>query len=132
MAYHAQPTTFSHSIGISSFGTVQTFADSNNLFDKLPAHVCVMNQGYLDVAGVIGSYINPQTNRCLVLFSTLKLLLDTYLQSGMGFSDGQLHADFTFKLLQEQIPFLVMCPCPTPSSTLTSLRSALALTRTRR
>ena len=94
--------------GISSFGTVQTFAEGNGLFEKLPLHVVAMNSGYLDMPGVIGYYIIPSRNRCLVLFSSAKLLLDTYLQSGMGFSNGQLHNDFTFKLLQEQIPFLVM------------------------
>ena len=94
--------------GISSFGTVQAFAEGNGLFEKLPLHVVAMNSGYLDMAGVIGHYIIQDRNRCLVLFSSAKLLLDTYLQSGMGFSNGQLHTDFTFKLLQEQIPFLVM------------------------
>ena len=87
---------------------MQTFAENNGLFDKLPKHVVAMNAGYLDMAGVVGYHIVPEENRCLVLFSTCKLLLDTFIQSGMGYSKGQLHVDFTFKLLQEMIPFLVM------------------------
>ena len=35
------------------------------------------------------------------------MLIEAYVQTSMGYSDGQLHADFTFKLLQEQIPFFV-------------------------
>lgn len=37
------------SSGISSYGTACTFADDNNLFDKLAKHVPIVNHGYLDV-----------------------------------------------------------------------------------
>ena len=94
--------------GISSFGTAKTFAESHMLLDDLlPEHVVSTNAGYLDAPGVVGYYTEPDESRCYVLFSSAKLLLDMYLQSIFGYSMGQLHVDFTFKLLQEQIPFFV-------------------------
>jgi len=95
------------SSGISSYGTVHAFADGNLLFDCIAKHTPGVNTSYLDVAGVIGYYTDVPNNECYVLFSTARLLLDGFLQSCFGFSKGQLHVDFTFKLLQEQIPFFV-------------------------
>ena len=46
-------------------------------------------------------------DRCYLQFGTCKTLLDAWVQSTLGFSDGQLHADFTHKMLQEAIPFVV-------------------------
>lgn len=96
------------SSGISSFGTAQSFVDTQGFFDKLATHTPTVNHGFLDVAGVIGSMLDQELNRACVLFSTPKMLLDTYIQSIQGYSKGQLHGDFTFKMLQEQIPFLVL------------------------
>ena len=93
--------------GVSSYGTVQTFVDSNQLFDLIPKHTVSLNHGYLDVPGVIGSMIKPAEGRCAVIISTAKLLLDTHVQTGQGYSRGQLHGDFTHKMLQELIPFFV-------------------------
>ena len=79
------------------------FADSNMLFDLVAKHTPGVNTGYLDVAGVIGYHTDVQSKECYVLFSTVRLLLDGWLQSCFGYSKGQLHVDFTFKLLQEQV-----------------------------
>ena len=61
-------------------------------------------------------YTNVTKNECYVLFATVRLLLDGWLQSCFGYSKGQLHVDFTFKLLQEQIPFFVSSVPPTWTS----------------
>lgn len=93
--------------GMSSFGAAKSFAESHWLLDLLPEHVVSTNCGYLDAPGVIGYHVEPAESKCYVVFSTPKLLLDTFLQSVSGYSKGQLHIDFTFKLLQEQVPFFV-------------------------
>lgn len=95
------------STGISSYGTVHSFVEGNLLRDLIGKHTPGINTGYLDVPGVIGFHTDVSANECYVLFSTLRLLLDGWLQSSFGYSKGQLHVDYTFKLLQEQIPFFV-------------------------
>ena len=95
------------STGISSFGAAQAFCESHQLFDVLPNHTVGLNSGYLDVPGVVGHYLDTSKDRCVIQLGTVKTLLDTWLQSTFGYGGGQLHADFTFKMLQEQIPFAV-------------------------
>lgn len=70
-------------------------------------HVVTLNAGYLDVSGVIGSFVRPNENKCAILFATPKTLIDAWVQSVLGYSKGQLHVDHTFKLLQEEIPLIV-------------------------
>jgi hypothetical protein len=91
------------STGISSYGTVHSFVEGNLLRDLIGKHTPGINTGYLDVPGVIGFHTDVSANECYVLFSTLRLLLDGWLQSSFGYSKGQLHVDYTFKLLQEQM-----------------------------
>lgn len=95
-------------VGRSSFGAMQTWVDGNDLFDRLAAHKPT-NDGdkYINVAGVIGFHIDPETKRCAVMISTPKLLLDAWVFTKLGYTDGQLHVDHTFKLFFEQIPMLV-------------------------
>jgi hypothetical protein len=68
-------------IGVSSFGTAVTFAENNELFARVAAHTEEMNKSHLDVGGVIGYYADPSTRRCFVMLSTLRLLIDTCVQS---------------------------------------------------
>ena len=93
--------------GVSSYGTVNTFAESNLLFDLIEKHSPGVNTSYLDVAGVIGYFTDITAHQCYVIFSTVRLLVDGWLQASYGYSKGQRHIDFTHKLLQEQIPFYV-------------------------
>ena len=81
--YHncAQRHSASSQTGVSSFGTVATFADAQKLVSNFIKHVPSVNYGYLNVAGVIVSDVDSRRNRALILFSTPKLLLDTYVQS---------------------------------------------------
>lgn len=92
---------------MSTFGCVQTFVDANTLELALRSHMPMPSKKYLDVSGVVAWMIKPEESLCGVAFSTLRLLMDSWVQQVMGYGLGQEHVDHTFKLLQEQVPFLV-------------------------
>ena len=106
---HARARNAEHcvSLGVSSYGAVEAWVVKNRLIDLLVKHEPTATQSYLDVAGVIGSFVRLEEQRCAVMISTPKLLLDAAALGTLGFSKGQLHLDHTFKLLHEQIPFFV-------------------------
>jgi hypothetical protein len=95
-------------LGVSSYGSVASWAEANMLFDRLQRHVPSVNHEYLDVAGVVGVLVRPEIQHCAVIMSTPKLLLDMWAHSQLGYNEGTIHLDHTFKLLHEDIPFLVI------------------------
>lgn len=99
----------SHSalLGVSSYGCVSSWVAVNGLERRLIEHRVDTNQSYLDVPGVLGSEVKPEEKRCMVFVSTPRLLLTAWFVSTLGYSTGAIHSDHTFKLLHEDIPFLV-------------------------
>lgn len=95
-------------LGVSSYGCVSSWVAQNWLIERIMNHTPTPTNKYLDVAGVIGSVVQPQTNTCAVFISTPRLCLDAFALGTLGYGNGgQLHLDHTFKLLHEQVPFLV-------------------------
>ena len=53
----------------------------------------------LVLPGVAGYSPTNTTGSYAASRATAKMLLDAYVQSAYGFSEGHLHIDFTFKLV---------------------------------
>lgn len=94
-------------LGVSSYGCVAAWVEQHRLVDMIMNHTPTPNKTWLDVAGVIGALVRPQEAMCAVFVSTPKLLLDAFALGTSGYGNGQLHLDHTYKLLHEQIPWLV-------------------------
>ena len=95
--------------GISSFGCMATFGRDHDLFDMMRGggggKFIGGNKRYCDIPGVVAYGFDPSEDRAFVLVSTFKLLVGAWLQGTMGYGRGQWHQDYTFKMLQEQVPF---------------------------
>ena len=89
--------------GISSYGAAMTL-----ISDRVGIDTVLSGESpTIDSVGVIGHYLDPDTNRLLALSSSIRLIMHGHLEETDGYSQGHVYVDFTFKVLKEKIPMMV-------------------------
>ena len=89
-------------LGVSSFGTVVTTTRPYDIHTVLSAL-----GGDEDSPFCIGQTIDPDTGRLFILFSTLKMLMTAFVEQEMGYSNGIIMQDYTFKIFKEKLVMAV-------------------------
>ena len=115
--YNSRKSSEAASTGVSSFGALATFTDGHGLYQQLAKHTPIVKDAsgvdvtkpYGHVCGVIFSEFDPANDGFTVVgFSTTNMLRLPMEQKMSGLSEGQLHLDFTHKVLQERLPVWVI------------------------
>ena len=94
--YNEKKKKPAYELGISSYGTLVQMTERYNINKVL---ACA--DAGVDTAFVMGSYINHDERRALVLFGTVRTGMMAFEQMAAGYGEGQISADITFKIFKE-------------------------------
>ena len=97
--YHLRATCPTQELGVSSFGTLMAGIAEHDIH-KLLAQVGANE----NTTGVIGSYVDVDTQTAIVAYSSVKGAMMAFEQQEMGYDEGLVSMDFTYKVVQERIP----------------------------
>ena len=92
-----------HELGISSYGTLHTLCEALQMNIRLASPTAD-----LDTCGIIGHILIAAEGRVLIMFSTIKLLMTMYLETVQGYSSGMYLMDYTYRIMSERLPLLVV------------------------
>ena len=97
--------------GISSYGAALTLITNrvgiDTVFSGGGQSASQNTAVTIDSVGVIGHYLDPDSNRLLAISSSVRLVLHAHFEETDGYSLGQVMIDFTFKVLKEGISMMV-------------------------
>jgi hypothetical protein len=94
--YNRRSRGMSHLLGVSALGTLLQFILRSSIDERLSAA-----DADLCTIFVLGHHIDEDSGRILVLFSCIKFMMAAWEEKNLGYSDGQLLADVTFKIFKE-------------------------------
>ena len=97
--------------GISSYGAALTLITNrvgiDTVFSGGGQSASQNTAVTIDSVGVIGHYLDPDSDRLLAISSSVRLVLHAHFEETDGYSLGQVMIDFTFKILKEGISMMV-------------------------